>query len=74
MQMFRYVTDAEAATEKKRREDELQQKADARSAAAQMPTDTTPKPAATPAQKLVVPPAAKPADPAAQKSAGSPPN
>jgi sugar lactone lactonase YvrE len=49
LQMFRYVTDAEADAEKKRREDELQRKADARNAAAQMPPDSTPKPAAPPA-------------------------
>jgi len=74
MQMFRYITDAEADAEKKRREGELQQKADARSAAAQLPPDTTAKPAAAPAQKAEVTPAAKPADTAAQKPAGSPPN
>jgi sugar lactone lactonase YvrE len=44
LQMFRYVTDAEAAEEKTRREEELQKAAERRQkAAAQAPTDATPK-------------------------------
>jgi hypothetical protein len=48
MQMFRYITDAEADTERKRREDELTKKADARTAASQAAPDATArKPAGT---------------------------
>jgi hypothetical protein len=46
MQMFRYVTDAEAAVEKKRQEDERKSKAEARRQASETAPPATP--AATP--------------------------
>jgi len=72
MQMFRYVTDEEAAAEKTKREAELKAAADARrgvsSDTAQKPDDaTTAKPdAAAPGQK--------PTDAPAQKTATTPPS
>jgi sugar lactone lactonase YvrE len=56
MQMFRYVTDDEAAAEKKRVEEERKKKAEARRQASQTappetPTETPQKPAETPAPK-----------------------
>lgn len=54
MQMFRYITDDEAAAEKKKREDEAKQKADARRAAATAAPAAAPAttaPAEAPAQK-----------------------
>jgi len=72
MQMFRYVSDEEAAAEKTKREAELKAAADARrgvsSDTAQKPDDaTTAKPdAAAPGQK--------PTDAPAQKTATTPPS
>ncbi len=55
MQMFRYITDEEAAVDKKRQEEQREKAAAVRSAAAQTAPPTTPaeaqKPATTPAQK-----------------------
>jgi len=56
MQMFRYVTDAEAAAEKTRQEEERKSKAEARKQASQTappgtPSETPQKPAETPAPK-----------------------
>jgi hypothetical protein len=54
MQMFRYITDTEAAAEKARHEEELQKAADRRQkAAAPAPTD---KPADAPSQKQAAEP------------------
>ena len=58
MQMFRYITDEEAAVEKKRQEEQREKAAAVRSAAAQTAPPTTPaeapKPATAPAQKAPV--------------------
>jgi hypothetical protein len=56
MQMFRYITDAEAAVEKKRQEEKREKAAEVRKQASQTAPPTTPaeapqKPPATPAQK-----------------------
>jgi DNA-binding beta-propeller fold protein YncE len=59
MQMFRYVTDEEASAEKKRREDEAKQRADARRSAAASPSGTAPATSA-PAPTPTEPPAQKP--------------
>jgi DNA-binding beta-propeller fold protein YncE len=63
MQMFRYITDADAATEKARREAELQKTAEARR---QTSPDST--------QKATEAPTQKPSDPSPQKAAAPPPN
>ncbi len=63
MQMFRYVTDAEAAVEKAKREAELAKAADARRGVSS--SDTAQKPPATAAPNAA--PAQKPADAPAQK-------
>jgi len=71
VQMFRYVTDAEAAAEKARREAELRKAADARKPVS---TDNAQKPAAGPAQQAeAAAPVSKPTDVTAQKPS-SPPN
>ncbi len=68
VQMFRYVTDAEAAAEKTRRDEELQKKADQRGkASAPAPAD---KPAETPPQSA---PNKAPAAPVPQSSASPTP-
>src|SRR5208282_3776049 len=82
MQEFRYVTEQEATAEKARREAEIQQKVDARNAAAGTPPpdaaakpDAGAKPAAAPAQKPAADaPAAKPAATPAPKTAVAPPS
>lgn len=75
MQMFRYITDDEAAAEKTKREADLKAKAEARREASSDTTkpDTT-KPADTPAQKpAAAAPATKPAaDAPIQKAAETP--
>jgi hypothetical protein len=75
VQMFRYVTDAEAAAEKKRQDEELQKKSDQRRNAA-APAQTG-KPAEAPAQKAPdsapAAPAPSPTAPAPLPSAPSPP-
>ena len=86
MQMFRYVTDAEAATEKAKRDAELQRAADARKQlssadapkadASPKPAEATPKPdAAAPAQKPPDAPTQKPAEstPAKNTASANPP-
>jgi len=78
MQMFRYITDAEADAEKARRETELAKAAEARKQLtdnAQKAETSGQKPAELPAPKPeVAAPAQKPPDAPPQKTAGSPPN
>ena len=71
MQMFRYVTDEEAAAEKTKREDDLKKAADARRGVA----SNTSKPADAPALKPdATAPVQKPTDAPAQKPADAPPS
>ena len=71
MQMFRYITDAEAAAEKARREAELEKTASARK---QPSPDNAQKVTEAPVQKPeVAAPASKPSDPPAQKTPAPPP-
>jgi len=73
MQMFRYVTDAEAAVEKAKREEDLKKAADARRGVAS--NNSAPKPADTPAPKPeAAAPVQKPADAPAQKPVTAPPS
>jgi len=72
MQMFRYITDAEAATEKAKREEDLKKAADARRGVA---SNTAPKAAETPSTTPeAAAPVQKPADGPAQKSVTAPPS
>ena len=76
MQMFRYVTDAEAATEKAKRDAELQRAADARkqlSSADAPKADASPKPAEATPKPDAAAPAHKPPDAPTQKPAESTP-
>jgi len=72
MQMFRYVTDEEAAAEKAKREEELKKAADART---QVSPVNAPKPPELPAQKPeAATPAQKPPDAPVQKTPSAPPS
>ncbi len=78
MQMFRYITDAEAAAEKARREAELGKAGDARTTAssgnAPKPAESPSQPptAAAPTQKPAETPAQKPDEPPANKDTAPP--
>ena len=73
--MFRYVTDAEAAAEKTKRENDLKAAAESRRAAAAPVPDPTQQPAAAPAATSPAPttPAAKSTDPKSGDAKPSPP-
>jgi hypothetical protein len=72
MQMFRYITDAEAAVEKAKREDDLKKAADARRGVA---SNSAPEPATSPVQKPeAAAPVQKPVDAPAQKRVAAPPS